>query len=256
MKTLISFCFVLLALVTEATARESDNYKSVLSGLVVNSIAEQKFISPPFDINRYSQGFRDEVNRIRNKQKALYPKVYKCDGDNSFSLQVQMNSILINNRVLLQNISDPAIGYFEFRNEYFYLIVGVFDTGVKNTIYYEDLKTNKIGRVLCEDFLLRLFDMRDAPSEVIKEIDKYNMKPGYFLSLRISPVNLNRDPLTLRPEPIVNKKTADAIAKVNSTIAKHKPKPWNYYGERTAKAIASCKKARSRGAVVNGGIGC
>ena len=247
---------MLLTLATVASAREADNYKSALSGLVVNSIATQEIINPPFDITRYSEEFRNEVNKIRNRQKALYSKVYKCGGDDLFSLQVHMNSILINDNLLLQNISDPAIGFLEFRNKYFYMIVNSFDTGEKVTIYYEDLKTNRIGRTLCDDFLLRLLEMVQAPNDLIEEFDRYNMKPGYFLSLRIGPVNLNRDPLDLRPEPIINEKTADAIAKVNSAIANHNPKPWNYHGERTAEAIASCKIARGRGAVVNGGIGC
>jgi hypothetical protein len=227
--------------------------KSLLSGAVVSLMATQKVIRPPFDLARYPKPFQDWVDRIR--QKAYSPTIYKCKGDVSFSVKVLKNSILVDNKILLQNISDNT-SYFEFRNKGYYIIINKFDTSDSTTIYFENLETNKVASTICDDFTLRLFDMVDAPNEVIKELDKYNMKPGYFISLKLKPVNLKRDPLTLRPEPIVNKKNVGAINQVKSAIAKHNPKPWDYYGTRTAKAIATCKAARTRGAIVNGGIGC
>ena len=174
----------------------------------------------------------------------------------SFPIQVLMNSILINNQMLLQNISDPTTGFFEFRSRGYYIAINKFDSGSSTTIYFEDLKKNSKGKTVCDDFTLRLFDMVDAPSEVIEWLDEYNMEPGNFISLSLDPVNPNRDPLMLRPEPIITDSTVKAVTKVKTAIANHNPKPWSYLGARTAKAIKACKQARSRGVIVNGGIGC
>jgi hypothetical protein len=242
--------------VAQGKDNELTHNKSFLSGVVVSSIATKEVILPPFDLARYPKPFQDLVDEIR--QKAYSPTIYQCKGDASFSVQVLKNSIIIDNKISeisVQNISDNT-DYFEFRNKDYYIVINKFDTSDSTEIYFENLETNKVGSTVCDDFTLRLFDMVDAPSDVIKELDKYNMKPGYFISLKLQPVNPKRDALTLRPDPIVTEKNISAINQVKSAIAKHNPKPWNYYGIRTAEAIASCKAARARGAIVNGGIGC